>query len=202
MPIEKSQEYVADTNARRLLNRMHRDTTDLGKAIEALLTAAQSMRLALGNVTLSLAEVEAMHVRQSHEKRINDASLYETQAQLADLLEKARVQSAQAGDVIVGQVDKVGNLVTQAKRIAEKDVVDNEPMGPLPGMEYVDADFIAGQLGVTNRNVRLMVESGRFPAPDAVDGEGGRSRQMWLKHVAVVAIHNAKKRKKGIAAII
>jgi hypothetical protein len=187
MTIKKSDNYVADTKARKLYARMNSDVVELGKSIETMLTAANAMRIALGAATLSLAEVEAHHVAMTHDKRVNDAMLFEVQTRLNEMLDAAKVQALTASLVTVQSVPKVNALQDQAKRIAEKDIVDDEPMGPLPGMQYVGIDYFKEQLACSTQHVRNLMERGSIPQPDAVSPEeGGRPKFLWLKHNAAV----------------
>ncbi|MDZ7883039.1 MAG: hypothetical protein U5N53_09040 [Mycobacterium sp.] len=89
--------------------------------------------------------------------------------------------------------------------MAEKEVYDPEPMGPVKGLAYVDIDWIAKELGCSARNVRIMVENEKFPVCDSISPEGdGRPKQLWLKHKVVAAIHKMLQGsgKKGIAALV
>jgi hypothetical protein len=206
MPIEKSGNYVEDMKSRKLFGRMHTEIVALSAQIDNVLTAANGMRLALGAATLTLAEVEALHVQQSHEKRSNDALLFEAQARLGDMLDAAKLNLASVGTVISNQAPKVEGLFNQAKRIATRDIVDNEPTAPLPGLEYVEATYFRDLLSCSMSHVRNLIERGALPSHDAVSSEdSGRPKFLWLKHKAAVAIvqnMQTKPLKKGVAALI
>lgn len=189
MTIQKSDQYALDVKTRRLFGRMQTEIVDLSKAIEATLTAAHTMRTALGAATLTLAEVEYVHVTQAHDKRTSDAILFEAQTRLAEMLDTAKHQVAAVSDVIALQVPKVDALGVQAIRIGNKDVVDNEPTGPLSGKQYVGIDHFAAELGCSVSHVRNLITKGAIPPPDAVsESDVGRPKQLWLRHKAAVTI--------------
>jgi hypothetical protein len=205
MTIEKSGNYIADVKSRKLFGRMHVEIVALASQIENLMTAVNGMRLALGAATLTLAEVEALHVQQSHDKRTNDAMLFEVQSRLSELLDAAKIKTAALGTVVSNQAPKVGSLLAQANRIASRDIVDTEPTGPLLGLDYVDATFFRDQLSCSMSHVRNLIERGTLPPHDAVDAEdGGRPKFLWLKHKAAVVVQKVKTatQKKGVAALV
>jgi hypothetical protein len=204
MTIEKSSNYVADVKSRKLFGRMHVEIIAVSTCIENLMTAANAMRLALGAATLTMAEVEALHVQQSHDKRTADALLFEAQSRLSEAIDAAKLNVATVCNTVALQVPKAAGLFVQAKRIAERDVVDNEPTGRVPGLEYVDGAYFRDQLGCSYSNVRYLMGTGAIPPHDAVDGgegETGRPKLLWLKHKAAVAIQSIKT-KKGVAALV
>jgi hypothetical protein len=193
MTLHKSTEYTTDIKARRLFGRMQSEIIELGKQIENVKTATHAMRLVLGTATLTLAEIESLHVSQSHDKRINDALLFDAQAQLSELLDEANLKAASASDLVSKQVPKVAQLSTQANRIAEKDIVDDEPKGPLPGLAYVEITFFRDELRCSIGHVRNLMKRGAIPQPDAVSPEeGGRPKFLWLKHKGAVIVQSLK----------
>ena len=204
MTIETSTSYKTDAKSRKLFGRMHEEIVALSGYIDNLLTATNGMRLALGAATLTMAEVEALHVQQSHDKRTNDALLFEAQSRLSELLDAAKLKTLAVGNAITKQAPKINALLTQAKRIAERDVLDTEPTGPLPGLAYVDLKYFREQLSCSLSNVRYLMGVGAIPPHDAIDGEDGstgRPKLLWLKHKAAVAVQGVKA-KKGIAALV
>ncbi|MGZ6199157.1 MAG: hypothetical protein ACXWNL_16095 [Vulcanimicrobiaceae bacterium] len=204
MTIETSTSYKADVKSRKLFGRMHAEIVALSKEIENLMTAANAMRLALGAATLTLAEVESLHVSQSHDKRTNDAMLFEAQSRLSEMLDAAMVKTLTAGGLLGKQVPKVEGLLAQAKRIADRDVVDTEPTGPVAGLAYVDAAYFRDQLGCSMSNVRYLMSTGAIPPHDSLsndEGANGRPKLLWLKHKATVIVQGIKA-KKGIAALV
>lgn len=205
MTIEKSENYVADLKSRRLFDRMHVELVALKVQIDNVLTAANGMRLALGAATLTLAEVEALHVQQSHDKRTNDASLFEAQARLSEVLDAAKLKVASVADLVTKQAPKVQALTAHAARIATRDIVDTEATGPVPGLDYVDATYFRDAIGCSASTVRNLIERGKLPPHDAIDDDaGGRPKFLWLKHKAAVAAKSVKDAdiKKGIAALV
>lgn len=207
MTIEKSANYTSDLKSRKLFGRMHLEITALASQIENLMTATNGMRLALGAATLTLAEVEALHVQQSHEKRTNDAMLYEAETKLDEMLDAAKTKAAAVGSLIVHHVPKVQGLTDQVARIATRDVVDHEPTGLVDGVGYVDATYFRNELGCSASTVRNMIENGTIPPHDALDGSDiGRPKHVWLKHNAALVAQRLKgghvRQKKGVAALV
>lgn len=199
MTIQKSEEYNADIKARRLLGRMNTELVELNTTIENALTVANAMRLALSAATLTIAEVESLHVTQARDKRLSDAILFEAQTRLTDMLDTAKANATAVSNVLNAQTPKVGALAIQAARIATKEVEDDEPLGPIPGMEYVETGYFVHQLGCSTSHVRNLITKGAIPAPDAVSPEeGGRPKYLWFKHKAAVLV--TQLRAKGRAA--
>jgi hypothetical protein len=196
MAIQKSESYELDIKSRRLFGRMNAELVDLNRQIENTLTAANAMRLALGAATLTLAEVESVHVTQAH---TNDALLFEAQTRLTEMLDAAKANAMQIGNVLTAQVPKVGALAVQAARVATKEIEDDEPMGPIPGMKYVETGYFVQQLHCSTSHVRNLSAKGLIPPPDAVSQEeGGRPKHLWLMHKAAVLV--TQLRTKGAAA--
>jgi hypothetical protein len=203
MTIEKTADYTDGLKQRKLFARMNAEITGLVAGIENVMTAANAMRLALGAATLTLAEVEALHVQQTHEKRNADAKLFESQSRLSELLDAAKLKTTEAGALIAQQTPKVQNLLTQSNRIATRDIVDNEPTGPVEGLDYVDVAFFQDKLACSLSHVRNLITRGAIPPHDAVEADddaGGRPKFLWLRHKAAIAVQGMPK--KGIAALV
>lgn len=209
MSIETTAEYKADIKARRLFGSLVTSLNGLSAHVEAVLTNVNGIKLTIAQAALSLAEVEALYVEQTHGKRKVDALLHETQAQLTDLIERTRGGLA----VAIEHTDKhrttVDGLLTQAHRIVtEPSIIDTE--GPVDNIEYVGIDFFIEQLGASMKSVRRYIDEGKLPAHDTIstpDG-AGRPSQLWMKSkaqngiTAYRAAQQAKPQKRGIAALV
>ena len=193
MTVQKSRGYTTEQKARKLFGRMHEELAVLVKQTSQMLTGVNAMRHTLGAVTLTLAEIEAIHLGQTYGKRDADAMLHELQAVLTGIVDAAKAQAIAARTALIGHEQKVDALSKQSKRIATADVLDDEATGPLPGLEYVDIGFFKDQLGCSLPQVRGMLTRNELPAHDAVNfEEGGRPQFLWLKHSAYVALAHLK----------
>lgn len=194
---------LAERSARRLLSRMHTDVFGLRSMTESTLISANALRLAVGPVALSLAEVEAMQVHQMEDGKLNDTALFDAQTEMVTLLEAILKKAEDAEFVLAGQIAKIRAFVTQAQRMGVKELADSNDEAPEPGVEYVNVDFIAEQLNTSRRNVMFLVANDKFPPRDAIEEEGNTAH-LWRKDNALAAIEIARggMRKRGSSAFI
>lgn len=209
MTIETSPEHKAEIESRRKFERLTVAIQTLTGEVQTVLTAAHAMKMNLSTATLTLAEIEALYVNQTHAKRDADAKLHETTTRLTDLMETVKTSTDNARALLERNGTAVTSLLTQANRVAHEPFILDLECGVVENVEYVDIDWIAEQLEVSKKQVRRYIEFGKFPAHSALAvAEGGRPRQMWLKSAATNAIAEQKAaaskshNKKGISALV
>jgi hypothetical protein len=183
MTLETSKEYKAEVKARRLFGSIHEQLSALGTQVEALLALGNTMRNMVGQAALSLAQIEALYVDQTHDKRNVDALLFTAQTQLADLAAKTGSRIGEASNVIAANAKGIASMSVQANRtVGDRYVRDAEPGAPVPGVDYVDMAYIGNQLGITPTHVRRLIENGKIPAHDAVTSEdSGRPKFLFRR---------------------
>lgn len=198
MTIQTSKDYKTDVKARRLFGAIHEQLSALTTQIEGLLTLGNSMRGTVGQAALSLAQIEALYVDQTHDKRNVDALLYTAQTQLADMAAKVNYEIEETKTVIVGNAKTVAGLLTQSDRIVgDRYVKDTEPGAPIPGVDYVDLNYFAEKLNFTPTHIRRLIERSQLPSHDAVSSaDSDRPKFLYLKWRADTAISQWKSSRK------
>lgn len=201
MTIQTSKEYQTDVKARRLFGAIHEQLSALSTQVETLLTLGNTMRGMVGQASLSLAQIEALYVDQTHDKRNVDALLYTAQTQLADIAAKANDKIEEAKTVIVGNSKTIVGLLAQSDRIVgDRYVKDTEPGAPIPGVDYVDLNYFAEKLGFTVTHIRRLIEKSKLPMHDAVSSEeSDRPKLLFLRWRAEAAVAEFRKKRAALA---
>lgn len=190
MTIQTSKDYQTDVKARRLFGAIHEQLSALSTQVETLLTLGNTMRGMVGQAGLSLAQIEALYVDQTHDKRNVDALLYTAQTQLADIAAKANEKIETSTTVIADNAKTVAGLLAQSDRIVgDRYVKDTEPGAPIPGVDYVDLNYFAEKLRFTPTHVRRLIERSELPSHDAItSADSDRPKFLYLKWKADAAI--------------
>jgi chaperonin cofactor prefoldin len=207
MNIHTSDDYKTETNIRRKFGVLAQSLSSLSNDIETMLTSANAMRRSLSTAALSLAEIEAIYVDQTHEKRKGDAMLHTAQDKLNEMIERVKERAAQGRATLEKAETALTGLSEQATRVVTEPYILDKDEGPIEDLEYVTLDFFMTELSMSEKQVRRLLTLGSLPMNDTVEkGVGNRPRRLWCKTAAVSAVAairaNAKGTKKGIAALI
>jgi hypothetical protein len=205
MTIETSSEYQTTVKTRRLFGNLTEHLQQIDKRITEQLELGARMRNSLGQIMLTLAHVEALYVDNCVERRKAEEQLAEKTQQLDDLAGKLSERIPQSS-VIAGAVAvSLAGVQTQADRIAtDRYVKDTEKGQPIPGVEYVTADWFLYNLMISRKVFDKLVISRELPEHDAVEEGGqGRPKFLWIKHKADAACNTFRKKptRKGGRAL-
>lgn len=209
MTIETTPEHKAEIDTRRKLGNLTIALQSIIADVEAVLTSANGMKRNLATAALTLAEIEALYISQTHAKRDVDGKLHEATTRLADMVETAKLSTTNALADLKTNSERIDNLCTQADRITHEPFILDIETGVVENVEYVDIEWLADQLQVSEKQVRRYIGYGKLPSFRAyAAAQGGRPRQMWLKSEAINAVaqlrgaSNTHPNKKGIAALV
>jgi hypothetical protein len=192
--ITTSEHYNADLKSRRLFATMRDNTQLIEKQIEQIIGVAAGMRRNLANTLLALGEMEALFVGNTDARRKSDAELHAAQTILNDTLNGQLVQAEEAKQAVDKRAQTVKSICDQASRVLnDRFIRDDSTADLVDDVEYVDAAWIAEQLGVTKVQVARLVEKTALPPHDALDRSNrGRPKPVWVKPSVMAAINKRR----------
>lgn len=197
MSITKSQEYESNIKSKRLFGGLKEEAQQIEKQVEALLVTGNAMRNTISRALLGIAQIEALYVDQTEQRRKADAEVYTLQMQLAEL--KLHIAPAIARFEAEGV--KINSIMAAADRTATDRFIPPEPMGMIENVTYVDMQYICDQLKTDRKSVRRYIEQGRLRGPDSQETEtGGKPKDVWIKGLVDQSIGQFQQERKKRAA--
>lgn len=203
MTITKSKDYDSTVNVKRLFKTLTEDVQGAQKHVENLLAAASGMRRTLASATLAIAQIEALYVDQTEDKRKVDQDLYAATIKIKQLTLQLSDSTMEAMQAVADRGTKIDAIKDQAERIATDRYM--EPIKEkLADVEYVAIDYFARKLAVSSKSIRRYLEEGLIDPPEHTESTGGRPQQLWTKPTADMCINEFLKHgynKKSGAAV-